>query len=179
MQGFFPPSSSVTLFRLLWEAASLTSFPTFRIKTRPHKASDTAGCGPHILDKPGGMSVAWPGLQPPYPGTLGLDAVPSLPCPLPAFPLGSDMAGIPDLSCSTYWSGWGAFEGSVTCPRPHSWLVVELAVTCPGACPSQQQAGPAQGTKGRWVCVVLWYNLREPLRIREIGELTFRMGNTP
>ena len=34
MQGFFPPSSSVTLFRLLWEAASLTSFPTFGTKTR-------------------------------------------------------------------------------------------------------------------------------------------------
>lgn len=37
MQGFFPPSSSVTLFRLLWEAASLTSFPTFGVKTRQKK----------------------------------------------------------------------------------------------------------------------------------------------
>lgn len=34
MQGFFPPSSSVTLLRLLFEAASLISFPTCSIETQ-------------------------------------------------------------------------------------------------------------------------------------------------
>lgn len=42
IQGFFPPSSSVTLFRLLRDAASLTSFPTFKGK---NQALLTLRCG--------------------------------------------------------------------------------------------------------------------------------------
>lgn len=52
IQGFFPPSSSVTLFRLLREAASLTNFPTFGIKNRPKETSDAARPGLKVLDKP-------------------------------------------------------------------------------------------------------------------------------
>lgn len=37
MQGFFPPSSNVTLLRLLLEAASLISFPTCSIETQTER----------------------------------------------------------------------------------------------------------------------------------------------
>lgn len=49
MHGFLPPSSSVTLFRLLREAASLTSFPTFRATIRLCQLLDVVSVCRHAL----------------------------------------------------------------------------------------------------------------------------------
>lgn len=62
MHGFFPPSSSVTRFRLLREAASLTSFPTSRTEHRPQCTLDVAELGPdaNISEHSGQAQVVLP-----------------------------------------------------------------------------------------------------------------------